>query len=109
MNTSSLTDFTTARAAERPILLSGGAVVTMDPDVPDLDAGDVLLIGSRIAAIGADLRSHPEHGADAAAALVVDTVLAAPSSAPASSTATGTPGRRSCGAASPTSRTSAST
>jgi cytosine/adenosine deaminase-related metal-dependent hydrolase len=73
MNTSSLTDFTTARATQRPILLTGGAVVTMDPDVPDLDAGDVLLIGSRIAAIGADLRSHPEHGADAAAALVVDT------------------------------------
>jgi cytosine/adenosine deaminase-related metal-dependent hydrolase len=73
MTTPTLNDFTTARTTQRPILLTGGAVVTMDPDVPDLDTGDVLLAGSRIVAVGDDLRSHPEHGAAAASALVVDT------------------------------------
>ncbi|WP_241387567.1 amidohydrolase family protein [Rhodococcus sp. CH91] len=67
----SLTEFTAARDSGRPILLTGGAVVTMDPTIPDLDAGDVLLAGSRIVAIGPDLRSESEHGA--ASALVVDT------------------------------------
>ncbi|MEV8195450.1 MULTISPECIES: amidohydrolase family protein [Rhodococcus] len=69
----SLTEFTAARDSGRPILLTGGAVVTMDPTIPDLDTGDVLLTGSRIAAIGTDLRSDPEHGATATAALVLDT------------------------------------
>lgn len=69
----SLTDFTAARERGRPILLTGGAVVTMDPEVPDLDAGDVLVVGPRIAAVGADLASDPRHGAAAASALVVDT------------------------------------
>ncbi|AVP70687.1 amidohydrolase family protein [Prescottella equi] len=68
----SLADFNAARTSGRPILLSGGAVVTMDPDVPDLDSGDVLLVGSRIIAVGLDLRSDPDHGAAAASALVVD-------------------------------------
>ncbi|GAB3607567.1 amidohydrolase family protein [Conyzicola nivalis] len=69
----SLTDIVAARSARRPILLSGGAVVTMDPGVPDLDAGDVLILGTRIVAVGPDLRTHPEHAAIAASALVVDT------------------------------------
>ena len=69
----SLTEFTAARDSGRPILLTGGAVVTMDPTIPDLDTGDVLLTGSRIVAIGPDLRSDPEHGAAATPALVVDT------------------------------------
>jgi cytosine/adenosine deaminase-related metal-dependent hydrolase len=73
MNTPSLAEFTAARAAHRPILLTGGAVVTMDPDVPDLPNGDVLLAGSQIVAVGLDLRSHAQHGAAAASALVVDT------------------------------------
>jgi cytosine/adenosine deaminase-related metal-dependent hydrolase len=73
MNTPSLAEFAAARAAQRPILLSGGAVVTMDPDVPDLSSGDVLLAGSQIVAVGHDLRSHVQHGATAASALVVDT------------------------------------
>jgi cytosine/adenosine deaminase-related metal-dependent hydrolase len=73
MNTPSLAEFTAARAAHRPILLTGGAVVTMDPDVPDLPSGDVLLAGSQIVAVGLDLRSHAQHGAAAASALVVDT------------------------------------
>jgi cytosine/adenosine deaminase-related metal-dependent hydrolase len=68
-----LADFTAARDPGRPILLTGGAVVTMDPDISDLDTGDVLLAGSKIVAIGPDLRADPEHAAAAASALVVDT------------------------------------
>jgi cytosine/adenosine deaminase-related metal-dependent hydrolase len=73
VNTTSVTEFSAARAAGRPVLLSGGAVVTMDPAVPDLAAGDVLLLGSKIVAVGPDLRAHPEHAALAGAALVLDT------------------------------------
>jgi len=73
MNIPSLTDFTLARSSERPILLTGGTVITMDPEVPDLPSGDVLLTGSRITAVGTDLRSHPVHASAAASALVLDT------------------------------------
>lgn len=69
----SLSDLQAARSSARPVLLTGGAVVTMDPQVPDLRSGDVLVVGSRIVAIGADLRSVPEHAAAIASALVVDT------------------------------------
>ncbi|PRY65918.1 cytosine/adenosine deaminase-related metal-dependent hydrolase [Glaciihabitans tibetensis] len=69
----SLAEFTSAHTAGRPILLTGGAVVTMDPQVPDRDAGDVLIAGTRIVAVGADLRSDPELAAVIASALVVDT------------------------------------
>jgi len=58
---------------DRPVLLTGGAVVTMDPAVPDLDAGDVLIAGSRIVAVGPDLRADPEHAVTAGAAHVLDT------------------------------------
>lgn len=69
----SLTDFITAHSTDRPILLTGGAVVTMDPEVPDLDHGEVLIVGARIVAVGTDLRSSPEHAAAVSSALVVDT------------------------------------
>jgi cytosine/adenosine deaminase-related metal-dependent hydrolase len=69
----SLADFEAARSSARPILLTGGAVVTMDPQVPDLDSGDVLIVDTRIVAIAADLRSVPEHAAAVASALTVDT------------------------------------
>lgn len=68
-----LTDFTRALGAGRPILLSGGAVVTMDPDVADLPSGDVLIADSRIVAVGANLRDDPMYAAHAAVAHVVDT------------------------------------
>lgn len=67
-----LADFTAARDADRPILISGAAIVTMDPNVPDLDTGDVLIVGSRIVALGSDLREDPQHAADARSALVID-------------------------------------
>jgi cytosine/adenosine deaminase-related metal-dependent hydrolase len=71
MNTTSLTELLAARTTERPVLLTGGAVVTMDAAV--LDRGDVLLVGSRIVAVGADLLTDPEHAALAASAVTVDT------------------------------------
>ncbi|WP_249998640.1 amidohydrolase family protein [Actinoplanes sp. M2I2] len=52
-----------------PTLFTGGAVVTMDPELGDLPRGDVLISGATITAVGPDLRDHP----DAADATVVDT------------------------------------
>src|SRR5688572_28169216 len=37
------------------ILIKGGTVITMDPQVPDLEKGDVLIEGKLIAAVGPDL------------------------------------------------------
>ena len=42
----------------RRILVKGAYVVTMDPDLPDLPRGDVLIEGSRIAAVGPDLSAQ---------------------------------------------------
>jgi 5-methylthioadenosine/S-adenosylhomocysteine deaminase len=39
------------------ILLKGGAVITLDPALGDFDVGDVLIDGSRIAAVGPDLEA----------------------------------------------------
>lgn len=43
------------RGPDTPVLLRGATVVTVDPAVPDLPAGDVLIRGGLIAAVGADL------------------------------------------------------
>ncbi|MGW4059994.1 amidohydrolase family protein [Amycolatopsis sp. NPDC004747] len=51
------------------ILFTGGAVVTMDPELGDLARGDVLVSGEHIVAVGPDLRDHPA----ARAAEIVDT------------------------------------
>jgi cytosine/adenosine deaminase-related metal-dependent hydrolase len=51
------------------MLFTGGTVVTMDPQIGDLERGDVLVHGDQIVAVGPDLRSHPE----AAGATVIDT------------------------------------
>ena len=71
--TTTLADFTATREQQRPILFSGGAIVTMDPRFPDLEMGDLLTCGSRIIALGADLRKDPEHADLLREALVVDT------------------------------------
>ncbi|WP_084698122.1 amidohydrolase family protein [Muricoccus aerilatus] len=39
----------------RPVLIRGAVVVTMDPSVPDLPAGDILVRDGAIAAVGRDL------------------------------------------------------
>ncbi|MEN3356374.1 MAG: hypothetical protein V7637_356, partial [Mycobacteriales bacterium] len=44
------------------VLLRGATVVTVDPAVPDLPAGDVLIEGSVIAAIGPDLATRAGPG-----------------------------------------------
>ncbi|MGW5723664.1 amidohydrolase family protein [Amycolatopsis sp. NPDC003865] len=51
------------------ILFTGGAVVTMDPELGDLAHGDVLVSGEHIVAVGPDLSDHPQ----ARAAEIVDT------------------------------------
>ncbi len=51
---------------DRRILLRGGTVITMDPGVPDLVVGDVLVVGDRIEAVAPDLST-----ADAAAGATV--------------------------------------
>jgi len=38
-------------------LFKGGTIVTMDPKVPNLLTGDVLVDGGRIAAVGVNLRA----------------------------------------------------
>src|SRR5690242_13163402 len=40
----------------RPILLKGGSIVSMDASVGDLAQGDILIQGKKIAAIGANLK-----------------------------------------------------
>ena len=39
------------------ILIKGGTIVTMDPKVPNLSTGEVLIDGGRIAAVGVKLQS----------------------------------------------------
>lgn len=41
--------------ASRRLLIEGGVVLTMDPDVPDQECGDILVEDGRIVAIGVDL------------------------------------------------------
>ncbi|MGW0162998.1 amidohydrolase family protein [Mycobacterium sp. NPDC003323] len=71
MNASAIGDALSATANDplRRILLTGGAVVSMDPDVGDFLRGDVLIEGSKIIDVGHDLRSR---GADIDA-VVIDT------------------------------------
>jgi 5-methylthioadenosine/S-adenosylhomocysteine deaminase len=49
-------------------LFKGGTIVTMDPKVPNLSTGDVLVDGGRIAAVGANLQADGAEVIDAAAA-----------------------------------------
>lgn len=48
-----------AAAGTRPLWFRGGTVITMDPEVPDLLAGDVLVDDRRIVAVGPDLSNDP--------------------------------------------------
>src|SRR5271156_4482232 len=51
-------------------LLKGGAVVTLDPKVPNLVVGDVLVEGERIAAVGANLPEDDAEVIDATGSIV---------------------------------------
>ncbi|HVQ91179.1 MAG TPA: amidohydrolase family protein [Mycobacteriales bacterium] len=52
-----------AAAPATPVLLRGATVVTVDPAVPDLPAGDVLIRGDTIEAVGVDLADRAGPGA----------------------------------------------
>jgi 5-methylthioadenosine/S-adenosylhomocysteine deaminase len=53
------------------ILIKGGTIVTMDPKVPNLATGDVLVHGGRIAAVGANLQSEGAEVIDATGSIVM--------------------------------------
>lgn len=72
MSETTLSDVLEARSNNRPILISGGTIVTMDAAVPDLDSGDVLIEGALIEAVGSDLRNDPNLSSKASAALLLD-------------------------------------
>jgi 5-methylthioadenosine/S-adenosylhomocysteine deaminase len=52
-------------------LFKGGTIVTMDPKVPNLLTGDVLVDGGRIAAVGVNLRSDGAEVIDATGSIVM--------------------------------------
>ena len=52
-------------------LFKGGTVVTMDPTVPNLSTGDVLVDGGRIAAVGANLQAGDAEVIDASGSIVM--------------------------------------
>ena len=53
------------------VLIKGGAIVTMDPKVPNLSTGDVLVDGDRIAAVGMNLQSDDADVIDASDSIVM--------------------------------------
>jgi 5-methylthioadenosine/S-adenosylhomocysteine deaminase len=52
-------------------LFKGGTILTMDPQVPNLPTGDVLVDGGRIAAVGADLKADGAEVIDATGSIVM--------------------------------------
>jgi 5-methylthioadenosine/S-adenosylhomocysteine deaminase len=52
-------------------LFKGGTVVTMDPTVPNLSTGDVLVEGGRIAAVGVNLQAGDAEVIDATGSIVM--------------------------------------
>jgi 5-methylthioadenosine/S-adenosylhomocysteine deaminase len=53
------------------ILFKGGTIVTMDPKVANLATGDVLVEGTRIAAVGGNLQSDDAQVIDATGRIVM--------------------------------------
>jgi len=60
-----------ARATGRRLLVKGGAVLTMDAALGDLERGDLLIEGERIAAVGAALPAAGAEVIDASGMLVI--------------------------------------
>src|SRR5580658_7357134 len=52
-------------------LIKGGIIVTMDPKIPNLSTGDVLVDGGRIAAVGMSLQSDGAEVIDASGSIVM--------------------------------------
>ncbi|PIM54547.1 amidohydrolase [Roseateles chitinivorans] len=57
--------------SNRNILFKGGTVITMDPVVPNLALGDVLVHGDKIAAVGANLQAGDAEIIDAKGTIVM--------------------------------------
>ena len=57
--------------SNRNILFKGGTVITMDPAVPNLALGDVLVHGDKIAAVGANLQAGDAEIIDAKGTIVM--------------------------------------
>jgi len=55
----------------RTVLFKGGTIVTMDPNVPNLAVGDVLVEGDRIVNVGPDLKIDDAEVIDAAGSIVM--------------------------------------
>src|ERR1700722_13773879 len=52
-------------------LFRGGTIVTMDPRIPSLLSGDVLVDGGRIAAVGVNLQADGAEAIDATGSIVM--------------------------------------
>src|SRR5271154_4131109 len=52
-------------------LFKGGTIVTMDPKIPNLSTGDVLVDGGRIAAVGVNLEADGAEVIDATSSIVM--------------------------------------
>jgi 5-methylthioadenosine/S-adenosylhomocysteine deaminase len=52
-------------------LFKSGTIVTMDPKVPNLATGDVLVVGGRIAAVGVNLQADGAEVIDATGSIVM--------------------------------------
>lgn len=61
----------TESGTESTILFKGGTIVTMDPTVPNLATGDVLVKGDRIVAIGPNLQADGAEVIDAGGSIVL--------------------------------------
>lgn len=57
--------------AQNRTLFRGGTIITLDPRQPDLATGDLLVEGSRIAAIGADIPAEGAEIIDAAGCIIL--------------------------------------
>lgn len=60
-----------ARGASADVLIHGGHVMTMDPAVGDIEAGEVLIRGGRIAAVGRGLQAEGARRIDARGQIVL--------------------------------------
>lgn len=55
---------------EKRILLKGGSIITLDPAIGDLPVGDLLIVGNRIADIGAEIAAADAQCIDARGMIV---------------------------------------
>jgi hypothetical protein len=60
-----------APGSDRPILIRNGCVLSLDPTVGDFERADVLISGSKIAAVGPDLSAPDAEVIDAGRAIVM--------------------------------------